>query len=71
MGDYVLVEANGSKGKELYNLREDLGQTKNLAADQPERVRQLQAAWDAWDRGNVPRRVAPGKDKEKKKAGKE
>jgi arylsulfatase A-like enzyme len=67
MGDHVLVEANGSKGKELYNLREDIGQTKNLAAAQPERVRMMEAAWVEWDRGNVPAAWLPGKDKEKKK----
>jgi len=29
---------------ELYNLADDLAETRNLAAEQPERVRQMQAA---------------------------
>jgi arylsulfatase A-like enzyme len=52
-GDWILVEARGSKGKELFNLREDIGQTKDLAAANPERVREMQAAWDEWNRGNI------------------
>ena len=28
---------------ELYNLKEDIGQKKNLAADQPEKVKELKA----------------------------
>lgn len=54
VGDYVLVDAPGSKGKELYNLRDDIGQTKNLSAEQPERVKQLQTAWDEWNKNNIP-----------------
>jgi arylsulfatase A-like enzyme len=33
---------------ELFNLREDLGETKNLAAEQPDKVRELNALIDAW-----------------------
>jgi arylsulfatase A-like enzyme len=54
MGDWMLVEAKGSQGKELFNLREDISQARNLAAEQPQRVRDMQAAWDEWNRGNVP-----------------
>ncbi len=38
----------------LYNLREDVGEQHDLAAQHPEKLRELQAAWDAWDRQNVP-----------------
>ena len=31
----------------------DLGEATDLAAKQPERVRDLQAAWDEWNKGNV------------------
>jgi len=54
MGDWNLVEANGSKGKLLFNLRDDIGQSKDLAAAHPQRVRELQAAWDEWNKSNVP-----------------
>jgi hypothetical protein len=33
---------------ELYNLREDIGETKNLAASQPERAKELHAKLVAW-----------------------
>lgn len=47
-GDWKLIRIfhEGEDGKhayELYNLREDLGETKNLASSQPERVRELDA----------------------------
>ncbi len=33
----------------LYNLRDDLGETKDLAATQPDKLKELQAKWDAWN----------------------
>ena len=33
---------------ELYNLHDDLGETKDLAADMPEKASELQAAFHAW-----------------------
>lgn len=33
---------------ELYNLDDDRGETRDLAASQPERVRDLAARWQAW-----------------------
>lgn len=53
MGDWVLVETKDSNGKKLFNLRDDIGQKKDLSAAEPQRVRELQAAWDAWDKGNI------------------
>ena len=52
-GDWKLIRIffEGEDGKHayrLYNLREDLGETKNLAADQPERVKQLDALIEAF-----------------------
>ncbi|MCE9612292.1 MAG: sulfatase [Chthoniobacter sp.] len=32
----------------LYDLSQDIGETHNLAPDQPERVKQLQADWTKW-----------------------
>ena len=36
------------KGMELYDLETDLGETRNLASQQPERVRELLAAYQNW-----------------------
>lgn len=43
------------KGKvELYNLKDDIGEKKNLAASQPEKVKELRAALNALLKGAVP-----------------
>jgi arylsulfatase A-like enzyme len=34
---------------ELYNLADDIGETKNLAASHPERVKELAEAWQRWN----------------------
>ncbi len=63
-GDYKLVRYDSNADTQtgqrqpvtdykLYNLKDDLGETKNLAAAQPERVKELQAKWDAWNASNV------------------
>jgi arylsulfatase A-like enzyme len=37
----------------LYNLREDIGETRDLSSAMPDKVRQLQAQWSTWDKSNV------------------
>lgn len=34
----------------LYNLAEDIGESRDLAAEKPEKVEELLAAWKAWDK---------------------
>jgi arylsulfatase A-like enzyme len=62
MGDYKLVKThdgplgsdpavlNDLSGAELFNLAEDIGETRNLAASQPQKVRELAEAWQRWNR---------------------
>ena len=60
-GDWKLVKydpvADGGKGQpaeaKLYNLAEDIGESNDLAGKNPEKVKELQAAWDEWNKGNV------------------
>jgi arylsulfatase A-like enzyme len=33
----------------LYHLSEDVGETRDLAADNPDKAKELQALWDAWN----------------------
>ncbi len=40
----------------LYNLAKDIHEDKDLAKEMPEKVKELQALWDAWDKLNI----APG-----------
>jgi len=43
----------GVTSPKLYNLREDIGESKDLAAALPDKVKELQANWDAWNSANV------------------
>ena len=47
-GDWKLMEFLEDGRLELYNLREDIGESKNLAAAQPERAKELHAKLVAW-----------------------
>lgn len=56
-GDWVLVKPSmGTKEYEniaktamLFNITKDIGQEKDLAAQHPERAREMQAEWDRWN----------------------
>lgn len=47
-GDWKLVEWYEDGTRELYNVRTDIGEQKNLAAEMPEKVQALAAKLDAW-----------------------
>jgi len=60
-GDWKLLEYLEDGRLELYNLRDDLGEAKNLAAEQPEKARELHVrltAWRAAVKAPMPRRAA-------------
>ena len=44
---------------ELYNLADDIGETKNLAAAHPDRVRELAGTWQRWNSALVRPRWFP------------
>ena len=48
VGDWKLMEFFEDGRLELYNLRDDIGETKNLAAEMPERTQQLHDKLIAW-----------------------
>ena len=60
-GDWKLVRydpvADDQKGAasdaKLYNLKDDIGETLNLIGAEPEKAKDLQAAWDEWDEQNI------------------
>jgi arylsulfatase A-like enzyme len=65
----------GVTAAKLYNLRADVHEDKDLAAAQPEKVKELQAKWDAWNKLNIPaagdvegKAETGGKKKQRKKA---
>jgi arylsulfatase A-like enzyme len=49
---------DGAQGRatpsKLYHLAEDIGESQDLAEQHPDKVRELQAAWDQWNRSNIP-----------------
>ncbi|MDQ2938850.1 MAG: sulfatase-like hydrolase/transferase [Acidobacteriota bacterium] len=47
-------------GAELYNLADDIGEKMNLAALHPEKVKELAAAWQRWNKGLAKPLWAPG-----------
>lgn len=74
-GDYKLVrydsmadsgaakQKNQPKGAKLYNLTKDIGEANDLAAAMPDKVKELQTKWDAWNQSNVPPLWGEGKGK--------
>jgi arylsulfatase A-like enzyme len=72
-GDWKLVKAPGggvqqgansgvasTQGAQLYNLAKDIGEQTNLADKEPEKVKELAAAWDEWNKGNIPPKWGAG-----------
>jgi arylsulfatase A-like enzyme len=48
-GDMKLVVSKGGSGQpELYNLADDLAESKDLATAQPDKAKELQALWNKW-----------------------
>ena len=76
-GDWKLMEYLEDGKLELYNLRDDLGETRNLATGKPEIASQMHARMVAWRKEiNAPMPVknqpstTPDPAKKAKKAGK-
>jgi arylsulfatase B len=51
-GNWKLVRDGGPW--QLYNLADDVGETTDLAAREPQRVRDLEARWQRWNAEQVP-----------------
>lgn len=77
-GDWKLLEFLEDGRLELYNLREDIGETKNLAQSNPQQAKELHARLVAWrqelkapmpakNEGNAPAVKTKNKNKGKKK----
>ena len=58
-----------TEGAELYNLDKDIGESNNLAASEPEKVKELAAAWDKWNAELVPPKWTQGNAGKKKADG--
>ncbi|CAA6677662.1 MULTISPECIES: sulfatase-like hydrolase/transferase [unclassified Lentimonas] len=51
-GDFKLIV--GPRKVELYNLKDDIGETKDLAKAYPEKVQSMKARWMEWDKDKMP-----------------
>lgn len=49
-GDWRLTALAGG-GWQLFDLKHDLSETENVAAEYPEKVRELKAMWNTWAKG--------------------
>ena len=72
-GDYKLVVSRGGSGKpELFDLAKDFAESKDLAAAQPDKAKQLLALYEAWSaeqaEPSAPDGPAKGAKKNKNKA---
>jgi arylsulfatase A-like enzyme len=66
-GDFKLVASavDGVKMVKLYNLTDDVGEAKDLAAEMPDKVKELRAEWEKWNAGNIDPLWVPMKKKDK------
>jgi len=61
-GPWKLIETFDPVGVELYNLTDDLGETKNLAAQNPAVTADLQRELEAWRRSVGAEMMSPNPD---------
>jgi arylsulfatase A-like enzyme len=47
------VRNQGVTAAKLHNLAKDVGETNDLAAAMPDKVKELQAKWDDWNKSNI------------------
>ncbi len=59
VGDWKLVEFFEDNRVELYNVREDIGEKNDRAAEKPDLVRELRKRLDAWQQETGARFPAP------------
>ena len=53
VGDWKLVDARNEPPM-LFNLKEDISESKNLASVQPDKLKELQSAFAEWEKGMKP-----------------
>lgn len=54
VGDWKLVADPRSGATMLFNLKDDIGERNDLAASNPEKLKQLQSAFAEWEEGTQP-----------------
>jgi len=61
-GDWKLCanRIDGVKDVKLFNLKEDIGESKDLSAQEPEKVKELRALWEKWSSEQAKPAWGPG-----------
>jgi arylsulfatase A-like enzyme len=54
-------------GAQLFNVTKDIGETLDLSAQEPARVKELAAEWETWNKSNIPAKWPPGEGFDKKR----
>ena len=68
-GDWKLIEHYEDPRVELYDLREDLGETRDLSASHPEKARELRERLHAWRESVKAQMPSPNPDHDPERAG--
>lgn len=66
-GDYKIIKWYEDNSVELYNLRDDIGESHNLAVQMPEKANAMKARLDAWLKEMNPEMPKPNPDYDKEK----
>jgi arylsulfatase A-like enzyme len=66
-GDFKLVAStvDGVRNVKLYNLKDDVGESKDLSESMPDKVKELKAEWDKWNAEQAKPLWVPAKKKGK------
>ena len=59
MGDWKLLQVGGKT--KLYNLAKDIGEKHDLSGQEPGKLKELDAAYQKWNAGNIPAKWKDGK----------
>ena len=59
-GEWKIVRARGARAWQLYNLDDDIGEERDLAAINPAKLAELEKGWDALNREMIEPLWAPG-----------
>ena len=52
-GDWKLVKPSLADEPMLFNLADDVGESRDLAGERPDKVAELTALWNEWNAGNI------------------
>ena len=61
-GDYKLIEVFETGKKELYNLKQDIGETKDFSEEKPELVEKLSKMLEDWRTASGSQMATPNPD---------